>query len=309
VFTLLATLYTLLFFYRYDTVVTVSTPHTTFVPGIVGQLLGRRWVVDVFDLWLTNAREHGYVDNTSLSFRLVAALERWAIVRSDHVIVITETMRDHFCSTYDTDPSRFSIVPFGIDTELFDSSDVDRSPGRVAYIGNLGDVHALIPFFEAFSHLPERYELHVVGTGKRRQELEKVRDDLGISERISFHGVRPRSEIPSILARADVAVVPLKIGVQLDYARPNKLIEAMAVGTPYVGSAVEEIEVVTEQSGAGIAVPNDPEAIGDAIRRISEDENRRQEMSTAGVQYVRENHDWEALSSIVAEALVTETTR
>ena len=302
-FSVFASLYVLVNAWRYDTVVTVSAPHTTFLPGVVGKALGLRWVVDVFDLWLDNAVDLGYTEKGSLPYWYVYVLERLAITKSDGVTVITPTMAEAFQEKYGVDDARFTIVPFGVDDELFAPTDGEGHPERVIYTGNMGDAHALVPFVEAFEHLDERYELLLVGTGKRRDELERLARERGLADRVTFHGVVPREEIPPLLSGAAASIVPLKLDYHLDYARPNKLLESMALGTPFVASAVGEIETVTEESGAGLAVENDPEAIADALRTVLEDDERRARMGEAGVAFVEEHHRWPTLAKRVAPVL------
>lgn len=303
VFSVLATLYTAVSFWRYDTVLTVSTPHTTFLPGVVGKALGCNWVVDVFDLWLDNARDLGYVERGTVPHLVVSVLEHVAMTRSDHVFVITETMADVFTDRYDVQKNRFTVVPFGVDTELFEPSSTDRSTTRLIYTGNLGDCHAFVPYLEALARLDPEYELRIVGTGKRRNELVTMCEQLGIDDRVVFEGVKPREKIPELLSTAGVSIVPLKKGQNLDYARPNKLLESMAAGTPYVASDVEEVRVVTEEAGAGLAVENDPESLVNAFREITQEETKRTEMSDVGPAYIKEHHHWGELGSTVGRIL------
>lgn len=301
IFTMFATLYVALNFWRYDTIVTLSAPHTTFLPGIMGKLLGLNWVVDVFDLWLDNALDLGYVAQGTLRHRFVAYLERMAITRSDHVLVITPTMAEHFQDSYGVDSNRFTVVPFGVDEGLFGEKPKVPEEKRVVYTGNLGDCHAHRPFFRAFADLDDSYQLLVVGTGKRQTELEQLCREEGISDRVSFAGVKPREEIPEILDESAVALVPLKKGYNLDYARPTKLLESMASGTPFVGSNVAEVELTAAESEAGLAVENDPETIGTAIESLVEDVDRRERHGWNGIEYIDAKHRWPELGDDVGD--------
>lgn len=303
IFAVFASLYVIANFWRYDTVVTLSAPHTTFLPGIVGRALGLNWVVDVFDLWLDNALDMGYVERGTIRYRFVEFLERTAITKADNVIVITPTMASQFREKYDVDGSRFTVVPFGVDADLFGETPVVPEEHLVVYTGNFGDAHAHQPFFRAFTHLDDSYRLLVVGTGKRKKELERLCREEGLKDRVTFAGVKPRAEIPDILDDAAVAIVPLKKGYNLDYARPTKLLESMASGTPFVGSDVAEVEVVATESGAGHAVANDSEEIAAAIESLVENSNRRARYGKNGIEFIDENHRWPRLGSEVADVL------
>jgi glycosyltransferase involved in cell wall biosynthesis len=305
-FSVFATLYVVLTHRRYDGIVTVSAPHTTFLPGIVGHLLGLHWVPDIFDLWLDNALDIGYVERGSIPYRAISFLERRAITKSDHLFVITETMAEHFSEKYDVSLDRFTLVPFGVDAELFSASGDSQRSNTVVYTGNMGEAHALRPFIGAFEHLDGVAELVLVGTGKRRAELEQFCRDRGLTDRVTFDGVVPREEIPAILSMATASLVPLQQQYRLDYARPNKLLESMAIGTPYIASSLREIDRITQEANAGFAVENDAERVAEAIESLVSDPEMAREMGTAGIEYVEREHRWPILADRVASVLKRE---
>lgn len=304
-FSIVSTIYVLANFWRYDCFVTMSTPHTTFLPGAIAKLMRRVWIVDIFDLWLDNAVDLGYVDDGSIGYRIVNRLEEIAFVEADHIIVLTPTMKEYYLGKYHVDADRLTPIPFGVDKEMFTPA-INRDPeSRVIYIGNLGTYYAFDPYVRAFAQLDDRYELYIVGWGEQRDELERLCSNLGIEDRVTFTGRIPREEIPELLASSAVSWVPLETDYQLDYARPTKMIESMAVGTPYVASALNEIEVVTEASEAGYVVENEPDQIADAMQTLLEDASQRRLMGEQAVAFIDSEHRWEVLSERVKSVLLS----
>ncbi|WP_254546619.1 glycosyltransferase family 4 protein [Halomarina pelagica] len=311
VFALLASVYVLATWWRYDCVVTFIGPHSTLVPGFVAKALGRAWIVDVDDLWIDNAVDLGFIEHGSAVHRAVEALERRAFELADHVVVLTPTMAEQYAAKHDAPVEEFTPVPYGIDLDEFAPATADGGDAPddrpVVYTGKFGQAQAFEPFFRGFARLDGDRELRVVGFGDRRDELEALARDLGIEDRVTFDGPVPREEIPSILRSAALSWVPLKTEYSLDYARPTKLLETMAVGTPYVASRVTEIGVVTDRSGGGVAVDNDPDAIADAMRDVLADDDERAEMGRRGAAFVREHHRWPALGARVGEVIADAT--
>jgi glycosyltransferase involved in cell wall biosynthesis len=303
IFACMASLYVLLNFWRYDRVVTMAGPHTSFLPGIVAKTLGTTWIIDVFDMWLDNAVDLGYVDKDSFSYWIIAALERFAFLHSDHSIVLTPTMAKQFMQKYNLSEGRLTPVPFGVERDLFDPALEVETANRIVYFGNLGEVQAFKPFLKGFAALNNSLELHIAGSGERREELETICEDLGIRDQVSFLGMIPRKEIPELVGASKLSIVPLRTGdeYKFDYARPTKLLESMAIGTPVVASSVNEIEKVCEMSGGGIAVENCPEEIKNAIEQV---ESTHEEVGIAATEFIETYHRWEQLSKRVERVLV-----
>lgn len=300
VFSVLASLYVLLNFWRFDSVVTMSTPHTTFLPGAISKLLGRTWITDIFDLWIDNAVDFGYIEEGSLSYRVGRELECVAMRWSDRIVVITPTMADYYAERYAVARAKFAIVPFGVDEKLFNPQATSEIDKRIVYTGNLGTLQTFEPYIRGFAEWVDgangSAELYLVGTGERKEELHRLVAELGIADKVNFTGQLPRDEIPELLASASVSWVPLDTDHHLDYARPTKLLESMATGTPYIASEVDEIENVTNQSNAGITVPNEAAAVRTALENLLGDEAKRREMGKRGISFIEENHRWDSLA-------------
>jgi len=301
VFSVLSSLYVLLTFWRYDCIVTMSAPHTTFVPGLVGKLTGRRWVIDIFDLWIDNAADLGYVDEESLGYWLISSLERVAFAEAESVFVITDTMGDYYEHKYPESEFDITIIPFGVDTDTF-SPDIEPTISTdIIYTGNLGTGQAFCPFIEGFSELDDKIELTIVGDGERRNELENFVEQQGVSNRVSFVGYVSRSEIPGLLSGAHVSLVPLKTEYQLDYAQPTKLLESMAVGTPYVASNVMEIVKLNRQYETGFVVENKVEDIVESLQYIISNQQMREEMGAKGVDLIKSRYEWSRIGDKVSD--------
>lgn len=299
-FSILSTLYVLGTFWRYDCVVTMSAPHTTFVPGLTGKMLGLRWYLDIFDLWVDNAADLGYVDEDSLAYEIVAALERVSFEQSNGVFVITDTMAEYYKKKYDGAEFAVHVVPFGVDTDLF-SPDVEPTASPdVIYTGNLGTGQAFEPFFRGFAEVDGEPELLIVGRGERQQELERLARRLGIDDRVTFEGYVSRSDVPHLVAGATVSFVPLKTEHQLDYARPTKLLETMAVGTPYIASEVNEIADLSHCHEPGIAVKNESGVVAEALETLLSSPDARDEMGKNGLEVIRSSHDWDVIGASVS---------
>lgn len=96
---------------------------------------------------------------------------------------------------------------------------------------------------KALSHLPIEYKLLLVGDGVLQSDCEKLVQELQLSERVLFLGLR--ADVPQLLKTADIVVLSSHYeGLSLSS------IEGMASGKPFVASKVAGLSEVV--SGAGI---------------------------------------------------------
>jgi len=125
----------------------------------------------------------------------------------------------------------------------------------------------------------------LVGDGPLRGELEKLVQELELSEQVRLLGSRDREEIPEILAITDIFVLP-----SLWEGLPTAIIEAMAAGCPVVATNVAGIpEVVVDGKTGFLVPPRDPQALADKIKLLLQDQALRERMGQAGIERVKQH--------------------
>jgi len=185
-------------------------------------------------------------------------------------------------------PDRVAVVLNAVDTDRFGPA-VDGRPFRAelgADSGTLviGTVSRILPwkgldvFVEAVARLgpsfPRAVFVVVGGVVERAAErseslaywnrLHRVRDELGLQDRLVFVG--GRSDMPTVMAGLDVLV-----HTALDEPFGRVLVEAMASAKPVVatiGGGVREI--VREGTTGYLVSPRDPAALASRIRALAD---------------------------------------
>ncbi|MDG4766080.1 glycosyltransferase family 4 protein [Solwaraspora sp. WMMD406] len=100
-----------------------------------------------------------------------------------------------------------------------------------------------------------------VGDGRFRPRLERMTLQQGLSDRVTFTGNLPATEVRAELDAADLFVLPSRTD---DLSRA--LIEAMARGLPAIATPVSGMPELL--SPDCLVPPGDPVALADAIRRL-----------------------------------------
>jgi colanic acid biosynthesis glycosyl transferase WcaI len=120
VFALFATLWVAFTHRRHDVVVTTTPPISTGLAGFPAALLGRRWVVDVRDLWIDASVSLGFIAEGGLLERASRRFQRAALRTADSVSVTTATLGESLSEQYGSHlAAKTVLVPNGVDVAGF----------------------------------------------------------------------------------------------------------------------------------------------------------------------------------------------
>jgi glycosyltransferase involved in cell wall biosynthesis len=282
-------------------VVVVSSPtfFSVFSAWALARLKRVPLVVEVRDLWPAIFVELGVLTNRHL-IRVLERLELWIYGQATKVVVVSEGFRENLIGR-GVPASKVETIRNGADLTRF-APGGDPAPGRkrlgatngellVLYIGAHGLSHGLESVVDAadlLSHRPIR--LAMVGEGARRNALVADVKARGLSNVTMLPGVT-REEVPSLLAAADVCLVPLRDVPLFSTFIPSKLFEFLAAGKPVVGALRGEAAGILRDAGAIVVEPGDAQALADAIDKLADDPAWRSEMGWEGHRYVSNHFD------------------
>jgi glycosyltransferase involved in cell wall biosynthesis len=180
-------------------------------------------------------------------------------------------------------------------------------PVRALCVASLEEKKGHRFLLEALASEPrlERMELHLVGSGKLREELEGQARRLGLGERVRFHGSRPENEVAGMLRRAHLFVLPSVVDRSGDMEGiPVALMEAMATGVPVVSSRLSGIpELVRDGQTGLLADPGDVGALGSALLRCLDDSDGCLERARAARRLVEREYELHANAGRLAHLL------
>jgi D-inositol-3-phosphate glycosyltransferase len=262
-------------------------------------------VVHTFHALGVVKRRHQGDKDTSPSMRL--AIEERLVREADH-IVATSTDEVFELVRLGGDPRRTTVVPCGVDLSIFrpDGPVDDRRPDvpRVVVVSRMVERKGIGNVIAAMPHLPAA-ELIVAGGPPRRElprdpegaRLLRLRNDLGLEDRVEIRGRIERHEVPALMRSADVVVCA-------PWYEPFGMValEAMACGAPVVASAVGGlIDTVLDGRTGRHVPPRDPEAIAAAVGELLSDPSRRRRMGRAAAERARTRYGWDRVAESALE--------
>ena len=150
--------------------------------------------------------------------------------------------------------------------------------------------HALlISAFAKGPALDPKTHLVLAGQGVLRAQLQMSLNQLGLTSRVHFLGLR--TDIPDVLGAADIFTL------SSDYeGNPLSVIEAMAAGLPVVSTAVGGVPELLQDGKEGFIVqPGHVEQLSEAMMTLFKDRDLRRTMRAAAALRARENFNVSAM--------------
>jgi len=188
-------------------------------------------------------------------------------------------------------------ISCGIDASRFANNTPVQNTNPVAlFLGRLDDEKRIDVLLRAVGLLNDYPSLKVelVGDGGERQRLERLCEELGISDRVKFLGHVSDEELPGIYERATVFVIPSIAELQ-----SIATMEAMASGRPVIGAdAMALPHLIHDGDNGYLFPPNDSDALADRLRRVlSADQTELNRLSENSLHLIQ-SHDIKRTLSI-----------
>jgi len=176
----------------------------------------------------------------------------------------------------------------------------------IAYSGNLGRVHDLVPIIHLARSLKESpdFVFLFIGSGVQRKAIEKLSIDFQLPN-VQFRSAQPREKLATSLSVGDVHLVSLR-GDCVQWVFPSKLYGIAAVGRPvmFIGPLECEIARIVSDHGFGAAFrPDDLAGMAAALRAWRDDPSSAQIMAQAAVHF-HEQHGRLAQAAVTWSTLL-----
>ncbi len=183
-----------------------------------------------------------------------------------------------------------AVIPqFGVDPQVYaPSGDVPPSSHddlRIGYAGGLVSEKGVDLLLQACARLVPRPRVLLAGDGEERVSLERLAQELGIAERVTFLGRQASSDMAAFYRSLDVLVLPSRTLPNWKEQFGRVLIEAMACEIPVVGSDSGEIPHVVGDGGL-IFAEGDVQALCGCLQRLGENVGERKRLGEQGRQRV-----------------------
>lgn len=284
---------------KHDVYFIVSPPLTNILIGFVLRLFGRRYVLNVQDIYPDAAEATGVLRNKML-IRVLYMLERLAYRLAERVTVISNGFVRNLLAK-GLPLEKIAFIPNWIDSDEISPQSQDNDFSRqhglnnrfvVLYSGTIGLVSGAEIVLDMADNLARDEDVLVmmVGEGVVKTRIEEASVMRGLKN-MRFAPFQPRGVLSNVLSSASVGLVTLLPG-HGGNSVPSKILGYLAAGRPVIVSVDRGSDTweFIQEAQCGLCVPpGDPVALALAVRKLRNDPILADRLGANGRTYLVEN--------------------
>jgi glycosyltransferase involved in cell wall biosynthesis len=284
-----------------DLVMGTSPPIFQAVSAWFVALIRRKpFLLEVRDLWPEFGVSMGVLKNPVV-IASARWLERFLYARATHILVNSPAYKEYMIGK-GVPENKVTYIPYGTDVDMFnprvDGSSIRAELGLddkfvVLYAGALGQANDIDTILRAAERLKDEEKIRFVifGDGKERGRLQSEAERMKLSNLI-FAGVRPKKDMPMVVASADVCLAILQDIQMFRTTYPNKVFDYMAAGraTVLVIDGVSR-ELIESSYGGAYVQPGDSDLLAETILDLSKNVDIVKQMGLNAREYLVEHLD------------------
>jgi glycosyltransferase involved in cell wall biosynthesis len=283
---------------RYDLIHVHSVPDFEVFAALFAKLGGAKVILDIHDIMPEFYVSKFNSTRDSLAFKILLTIERLSTRFADHVIaadhiwgdrLVTRSVPDSKCTTFLNYP----------DSALFQQKKgVHRDDGKfvMLYPGTLNYHQGLDLAVRAFSRVKDQIpeaEFHIYGAGEQLEYLRSLISELHLEDRVFLKGIVPLEQVSSVIAGADLGVVPKRSNAFGDEAFSTKTLEFMTVGVPLIVPNTTIDSYYFDDSLVTFFKANDEASLAEAMLRMARNPDLRRERAQNSLEFVKK-FTWDA---------------
>lgn len=279
--------------------------HYVFPSGLLAlihkKLYGTRFIVTAHG---------GDIDKMARKNSTLRSLTMKILKEADHVIAVGDELYDTIVKEFHVKESKVSIINMGVNLSVFKPLEKDeaRKACRIGpnvtpllFVGNVIEQKGLTELVRAFSELKKikpEVELFILGSQNDqgyKNKLDELISSFSLDESIHFLGTKNQLEVATWMAAAEVFVLPSHIeGFGL------VAVEAMACGTPVVGTRVGGLKYLLAENHGVLAEPKNAESLHCALVEVLSSNELRTLLINNGLTKAKENDQVTMTNKVVS---------
>jgi glycosyltransferase involved in cell wall biosynthesis len=221
---------------------------------------------------------------------------RIALKNAGHIIAVSEALA-HAGQGFGIPSDRIRVIPTGIDIRKFPYAGPENRENLLLYVGSLIERKGVIHLLRAMQKVKVKwpdYKLLIVGEGILWEELETYVRENGLQDHVGFLGPQSQAEVAGLMRRSKLFILP-----STEEGQGAVLVEAMASGTPCIGSNTGGIPNVITGDVGRVFAPTNSDELFNAITAMLENETVWQKASQNARIRAVDHYSWDLLAESI----------
>ncbi|AOV08549.1 glycosyltransferase [Sporosarcina ureilytica] len=257
--------------------ISMTHAHYAFPTGVIS-LIGKR----IFKIPYAVTVHGGDIDKMAGKHSSIQKMTRKILQGAEAVIVVGEQLKQDVITRFGVSKENVEVLSMGVDTKVFKKytqSEVRNLLGIhddgeiILFVGNVIREKGVAELIQAYAKLRDRFpnsSLYILGSQRNDTFIKELGSMIQAQDLSNVHFIKPIQQegVAKWMAAANVLALP-------SYHEGFGLValEAMATGTPVVGSDVGGLSYLL-QDGTGVLVrPKEVESLADGLEEVLIDEN------------------------------------
>lgn len=170
-----------------------------------------------------------------------------------------------------------------------------QAPVTILSVGRAVEKKGYDILLRALARLPAdlHWRFEHIGGGERLDQLKALASELGLSDRVTWHGALSQDEVLQHYRSADIFALACRITADGDRdGLPNVLVEASSQRLACISTNISGVpELLVDGENGLVVPPEDPDALAQALERAIRDPALRHRLGDAGETRVRRDFD------------------
>jgi len=223
--------------------------------------------------------------------------ERWIrkrLLQKADVLMATTQFLANRARVY-TD-HKFTIVPFGVDTQIFYPESNSDQNSTIGFFKSLKPKYGIEYLIKAFSIVVKsvpKAQLHIAGSGTEQEttNLELLIEKNKLDQNVSYLGFLSNQQVAHEMRKCNIIAMP---SIYESEAFGVTAVEASATGLPVVASDIGGIPESVQHNKTGFLVPpKNVQKLSEALLHLINNPALRKAMGAAGIRFVKNKFLWE----------------
>ncbi len=282
----------------FDLVHTNNMPDFMAFTGLWTRILGCPLILDIHDVMPELYQGKFEVGPSHPMIRLLRFQERISAALATRVLTSEHTKKEALIE-HGINSEKIEVLLNLPDSRIFNREELatgsQDSGFRLINHGTIAHRLGLDIALQAVAKIGDAIpglRLDIIGEGDHRDELIRLRAELGIEDKVHFSdGFVPVEELPPLIRQADLAVIPSRPDISTRYMLPTKLLEYAILGVPAVVAPTYTIRHYFDEKSVEFFEPEDPQSLADKIIALYQDSERRHSLVQESARFF-EKYDW-----------------